>query len=154
MSTPLLIEREASDEVRAVFDALIAFMGDTWVNVNAYASEDPSGAKTCGITAYDAAGNQFTYSERIVGPRVMVEPASVTLGPGATQQFTAAVVDAQGNPITGTFTWSLLEGGTGTLSPSGFYTAPATINASSTSFVTAVDTVSGASATATVGLNP
>lgn len=74
--TPLMITSEDTPaEVRAVYDALLALMGNEWVNVNAYSSEDTTGAKTCGVTVHDAAGNQFQYMERTVpaAPPVLLD---------------------------------------------------------------------------------
>jgi len=51
---------------------------------------------------------------------VSVSPSSVTLQPGATQQFTAMV----NNASTPAVTWSVVSGG-GTISAGGLYTAPA-----------------------------
>jgi hypothetical protein len=80
---------------------------------------------------------------------VSVSPTSATLNGGGTQQFAATVT---GNSNT-SVTWSLT--GTGTLTTSGLYTAPATVANSTTATVKATsvaDTTKSASATVT--LNP
>lgn len=61
------------DDVHALFDQLIAFMGDEYTQSNVYAAKD-AGGTNCGITCTDKAGNSFTYNERIVA--VVVAPAA------------------------------------------------------------------------------
>lgn len=80
---------------------------------------------------------------------VSVSPPAITLSINQTQQF-AATVTGSANPAV---TWSLT--GAGTLSSSGLYTAPATINASATATVTATSVADGTKlANATVTLSP
>ena len=55
-----------------------------------------------------------------------VSPASATLAPGGTQQFTVVTKDGNGTTITGTRpTWSVVAGG-GTISSTGLFTAGTT----------------------------
>src|SRR5262252_2544138 len=70
------------DDIHKLFDTLIAYMGDRWTSANLYATKDASGGVNCGITCTDRANNSFTYSERIIGPRVAVSPPGANLGPG------------------------------------------------------------------------
>ena len=83
-----------------------------------------------------------------VGPLpISVTPASITLGPNQTQQFTAAAVDPKDTPVI----WSVSGGGV--VSTSGFYTAPSAISSNLTVTVTATSPVNSARiATATVNL--
>lgn len=78
---------------------------------------------------------------------VSISPTSATLNGGGTQQFKATVTGSSNAGVT----WSL--SGSGTLSSSGLYTAPATISSQSTATVTATsqaDTTKSASATITL----
>jgi len=79
----------------------------------------------------------------VYGLLPQVTPASVTLRQGQTQQFTTALSGA---------TWSVSPAGAGSISSTGFYTAPANIPTGQTVTVTA--TATGASASATVILAP
>ena len=92
-----------------------------------------------------------------------VAPASATLAPGGTQQFTVLTKDANGKTITGTTpTWSVVAGG-GTISATGLFTAGTTAGTYTntvavtcsgvTSFATVIVTP-GALATITVTPNP
>lgn len=81
---------------------------------------------------------------------IVVTPNPVTLAPGATQQFSAAVKDAFGNTVTTAPNWSVATGG-GTISSTGLFTA-GTVSGVYTNTVTAsVGTVAG---TATVTVTP
>jgi mono/diheme cytochrome c family protein len=78
-----------------------------------------------------------------------VGPPSVALSASGTQQFTATA-SSTGGPVptfTPTLTWSA---STGSISQSGFYTAPATINTLQTATVKATDGILSASATITL----
>jgi beta-lactamase superfamily II metal-dependent hydrolase len=57
---------------------------------------------------------------------VTVTPASATLAVGGTQAFTASAVDAWGDPVTTTFTWSSSDAAVATVSASGVATAVGT----------------------------
>ncbi|HEY8852428.1 MAG TPA: ice-binding family protein [Gemmatimonadaceae bacterium] len=80
-----------------------------------------------------------------------VTPASVTLAPGGTQQFTVVTKDGNGKVITGTTpTWAVVAGG-GTISPTGLFTAGTTAG---TFTNTVTVTCSGITVTATVIVTP
>ena len=82
------------------------------------------------------------------GVAVVVDPASVQLAAGQTQQFTADVVGSTNEGVT----WSV-DGGSinGTITAGGLYTAPASLPANSTATVRATSTASpGTSGTAIV----
>jgi hypothetical protein len=140
--------------VRALFDAIIAYMGDEWTQTNVYANKDAAGATNCGITCTDKNGNSYTYSERVVGPRVSITPPGANLGPGGAQQFTAAVTDAEGNPVAGAVVTWAVAGGHGTISTSGLYRAPAAITAPTSDTVSATYAATGALASVVVQLHP
>jgi hypothetical protein len=80
------------------------------------------------VTAKDAAGLTATSTVSVIVSAIptslSVTPASATLAPSATQQFTATVTDQFHNPIAAppTITWSATAG---TISPTGLFTAPA-----------------------------
>jgi beta-lactamase superfamily II metal-dependent hydrolase len=56
---------------------------------------------------------------------VTVSPATASVAPGATQQFTAAAADPAGSPVTTTFTWSSSNTAVATVDASGLATAVA-----------------------------
>ncbi|MGD0649522.1 MAG: LamG-like jellyroll fold domain-containing protein, partial [Acidobacteriaceae bacterium] len=80
---------------------------------------------------------------------VSVNPAIVTLSSGQPAQLTATVANAANKAVT----WSTSPAGVGSISPSGLYTAPATITTSQTVTVTATsqaDTSANSSTTITL----
>jgi hypothetical protein len=52
--------------LKELFDALIAWMGDKWMNANIYATVEPSGSISCGATVTDHQQNSFSFTMRIV----------------------------------------------------------------------------------------
>jgi hypothetical protein len=145
---------KASPTIQAVFDALLAVLAEdpSYANVNAYASID-GGGQNVGITIADKYGSSQSYSNRIVVGKVFLDPMSGSAGPGGTVQFAATTLDNAGAPVPATVTWSLQGGALGTVSATGLYTAPATVVAATTEFVTAKD-AAGSSATASIALHP
>ncbi|HEY2520985.1 MAG TPA: hypothetical protein VGJ19_12805 [Streptosporangiaceae bacterium] len=83
----------------------------------------------------------------VATPEVVVSPGSATLGPGQTQQFSAATSSAEA------VQWSVTPGG-GTISSSGLYTAPAEVGQIETVMVKAMSPQSGGAAAAMVTLVP
>jgi len=82
---------------------------------------------------------------------VSVSPSSATLYGGQTQQFTAAVANA--NPSETGVAWSISPAGVGSINSSGLYTAPTTFATEETVTVTATsqaDSTKSASATVTL----
>lgn len=80
---------------------------------------------------------------------VSVSPTSATLAAGQTEQFTASVAHTSNTGVT----WTISPAGSGTISSSGFYTAPAPISEPQTVTVTATsqaDPTKSASATVTL----
>lgn len=81
---------------------------------------------------------------------VTVTPGMAALPPGGTQQFTAVVANAVNTAVT----WTLDPVGVGSISPTGLYTAPATLNGQQTVSIIATsvaDPAQSASATVTLG---
>ena len=75
---------------------------------------------------------------------VTVSPPSASVVAGATQQFTAAAYDAEGNVIPSVpFAWSLSATAAGTLTSAGLFTAGATAGAYADAVVASVDGVQG-----------
>jgi hypothetical protein len=99
-----------------------------WTPISGNQVNSPSGRYFQYRLVYS--GNQMNTAEvqsvgvNYYGPsELVVNPNSVTLDPGATQQFTVTAEDANGDPVTGLeYAWNLAAGG-GTLSPTGLFTA-------------------------------
>ena len=131
------ITKAIDPALQQIFDAMIEFMGTEYVQVNCYTNYDGTGIN-CGVNASDTDGNRWSYTEYQKGGRVTITPATATLGPAGTQQFTAAAFNSDGTPADSpVFTWSVSTGALGTVDATGLYTAPATIAASSFETVTA-----------------
>jgi len=85
---------------------------------------------------------------------ITVGPATATVSPGATQQFTASVTNAMNNAITWSTSGTGCTGsGCGTISPRGLYTAPLAVSGPLTVTLTATsvaDDTKSATATVTV----
>lgn len=145
---------QATADVEAVFKSLLDFMGNDYTDGSVYAVVAPDKTSVnCTINCTDKANNQWTYSERITGPRTQINPNAATLGPNGQQQFTASVVNPDGSPVASPqITWS--TNGPGTVDATGLYKAPVTIASNITTTVTALDTASQSSASATVNLHP
>ena len=81
---------------------------------------------------------------------VSISPSSVTLGPGGTQQFSATVSGTSNTAVT----WSL-SSPVGSVSTTGLYTAPSSVNAPQTVTVLATSAADATKyATASVVINP
>ena len=81
------------------------------------------------------------------GVSVSVTPSSATVPPGGTQQFTATVTGSTNTAVT----WTIVEGSAGgSVSPAGFYTAPATTGAYHIKATSQADTSKSVTATVTV----
>jgi len=120
--------REIVDpQVQAIFDAIEAYMAThSLPSCSCSASQSGAGI-TESLSATEMDGDTYTLQFFTKGTQVLVTPASVSLGPAGTQQFTAAATNPDGTPVaSAAFTWALTAG-PGTLDASGLYTAPATI---------------------------
>lgn len=109
------------------------------------------------IRAWDASGFYFSSSETITVSSapppvtVSINPASATLAPNGTQQFTATVTGATDTSVS----WSVdgAPGGnstSGTISTAGLYTAPATLGTHTVMATSNADSSKTASASVTV----
>jgi hypothetical protein len=85
---------------------------------------------------------------------VSVTPSAMTLAQSATQQFTATVTNGTGTPAWTISNVSPSGAAQGTLSSTGFYTAPSTITVATTVTIKATAADGQASGTAAVTLNP
>jgi len=122
--------------VQAIFDAMDAFMGSTYVQCNASEFKSPT-STTYSITFTDKKGNQQTYTNLQMGNKVTVTPSSANLGAEATQQFTASVTDPDGVAVPGaTFSWVVSPQSLGSVGATGLYTAPETVTITSTDQIT------------------
>jgi IgGFc binding protein/PKD domain len=109
-------------------------------------------ADTITLTGAAAIGNGCSGGSPLQPPvTVSVTPATATLYDGQTQQFTATVTNTSNTAVT----WTISPAGTGTISSSGLYAAPATISTQQTVTVTATSQANtAASASSTVTLMP
>ncbi|HEX4133776.1 MAG TPA: LamG-like jellyroll fold domain-containing protein, partial [Bryobacteraceae bacterium] len=86
---------------------------------------------------------------------VTVVPLTTTLAGGQTQQFTAAFNTANSTNNSGAMTWTISPANAGTVDPTGFYNAPATVNAPLDVTVTATSNLdTSKSGRATITLVP
>ncbi len=98
-------------------------------NNNTNVTFSQAGSYTFAVTVTDSLGLSATSSVTVTVVQTLtslsVTPGNVTLADGATQQFTAAALDQFGKAMTSppAFTWQV-NGGGGTISSTGLYTAP------------------------------
>jgi hypothetical protein len=88
---------------------------------------------------------------KVAAPQVSVSPVSISLTSGQTQQFTAQVIGLSNKNVT----WAVSNPNnpaSGSISASGFYTAPASIPVSQSVTITATGSNGTTSGTATVNL--
>jgi subtilase family serine protease len=111
-----------------------------------------AGAYVFTVTITDAEGSTVTSAVSVTVSQtlttVAVSPATSTVASGSTAQFTATAKDQFGTALATqpTITWSVDNGGVGTVSSTGLYTAPA----SGTGTATVRATTGSISGTATV----
>ena len=116
---------------------------------NTTATFTKAGSYSFTVTIKDSGGLTTTSSVTVTvnqtATTVVVSPSTVSIATGATQQYSAAVSDQFGAAIASpSVTWSVASG-TGTISASGLYTAPAAAGSASVKA-----TVGSASGTASV----
>ncbi|CAN5906586.1 hypothetical protein BH11GEM1_BH11GEM1_06280 [soil metagenome] len=108
----------------------------TWTIQNGGGSINASGLFTAGTVAgtfnntVKASSGTVSGTATVIvsaGPlaNIVVSPNPVTLAPGFTQQFTAVGTDANGNPVTITPVWSVVNGGGTINAATGVFTAGA-----------------------------
>ena len=108
--------------------------------------------QTVTVTATNSGNSSLTESATVVlmpSVSVSVSPASASLYGGQTQQFTASVANTSNTSVA----WTVSPAGTGTVSSTGLYSAPATLSAQETVTITATsqaDTTQSASTTVTL----
>ena len=113
----------------------------------------PNAAGTYTVTATSAADSTKSASAQVTvtaGPPpivVTISPSSASLQPGSTQQFSATVTGTSNTSVT----WS---GTGGTVSATGFYSAPNTAGTYSVTATSVADLTKSASATVTVTTIP
>lgn len=61
-------EKLAPSGLQQLFETLVAWMGDDWLNANVYATVEPSGSVSCGATVTDHQQNSYTFTMRIAAP--------------------------------------------------------------------------------------
>jgi hypothetical protein len=104
---------------------------------NTTATFAQAGSYSFRVTITDAGGLSTTSTVSVTVNQTLtsiaVAPGAVTLTDGATQQFTGTAMDQFGNALSTqpAFTWSVVSG-SGTISSSGLYTAPASGTGSAT----------------------
>lgn len=140
--------------IKDIFDAMEAYMAaNTLPSVNCTATLSGAGISES-ISATQQNGDSYTFQFFTKGVQTLIAPSTVSLGPGGEQQFTATANNADGSPVASpTFTWTLLSG-QGTLSPTGLYTAPATIAAASNATIKAMTTDGKSWSQAVITIHP
>lgn len=121
---------ELSGEIQAIFDAMLKAMGTEYRQLSCTATQDGGGVSMSAATT-DHGNSTWTVTRYKQGVRIQLSPVGANLGPGEQVQFTAAAFNPDGSPAAGTFTWSLPQGGLGSITPAGLYSAPAAIAANS-----------------------
>jgi hypothetical protein len=132
-------------------DPVFAAQNGTYVANTTTATFNRAGSYTLAVTITDANSNSTTSSVTVVVNQtttaISLTPTPLTLAGGTVQQFTAAVTDQFGQPMSPVLTWSTTGGGT--INSTGLFTA----NQSGGAFsITATN--SGISGTATLNVVP
>ena len=139
---------KTADIASATFDPVTKqlttnFTGAADMATKYFVFTDGNGQFMADAPKFDGTANTtFT----LPGPlhHVTVSPPSASVVAGATQQFTAAAYDAEGNVIPSVpFAWSLSATAAGTLTSAGLFTAGATAGAYADAVVASVDGVQG-----------
>ena len=143
-----------TDLITQIFADMTTLMGSQYTNSNASVNTS-LGATTSTMNIGDPHNNGYTITQRTAGPSVSVTPFGSSLGPGETQQFTAVVKDGQGVAMPAAeVSWTITQGGYGSVSPTGLYTAPAAVAQNAYDILTVTDVASGSSMGITVSLHP
>jgi hypothetical protein len=144
------------------FDGRVVAVSPTWSVVAGGGTISPAGVFTAGTTpgtfanTVQATSNGVTATATVTvvaGPlaSITVTPNPVTLGMGATQQYTAVGKDASGNVVAITPSWSVVNGG-GSINPTtGLFTAGTTAGTFANTVRASVGAIGG---TATVTVTP
>jgi hypothetical protein len=96
--------------------------GGTVTNAGVYTAPNTPGTYHVVATSQAHTTRKATATVNVVlNINISVDPASVALDPGGTQQFAATVTGTSNTAVT----WRVQEAGGGSVTSSGFYTAPA-----------------------------
>ena len=155
MTNPAL--KDVPPAVQAIFDAINSYMAaSAWTGVNASATYDGSGiVNTISCNDKNDPNNYYNFTLKTAGMSITVSPPGASLGPGQTQQFTAAASHADGSPVTNPkFEWTLARNALGAIDKQGRYTAPAAIAAAAYDTVNCTITGESSWASVTVQLHP
>ena len=138
--------------IQAIWDAMNAYMGTTYMTCNATVTFDGAGERdTINCTA--ANNDNWQYVTYQNGGKVAVSPTTASLGPGQTQQFSATAQNQDGSAVPShAFTWTVTGGGT--IDATGLFTAPASIPTAVTAIVKCALNGSNSWSTVTVNLHP
>ena len=131
--------RAAMDpEIQAIFAAMESYMtANSLPSCSCTATATGAGMSES-LSATQMNGDSYTFQYFTKGTQVVIVPATVSLGPAGTQQFTATATAADGSAIASpTFVWTLVSG-PGALDATGLYTAPATVDQAANATVKAV----------------
>lgn len=111
----------------------------------------PTTTGSCKVTATSVADTTKSASATVTmangSVSVAISPTTVNLAPAGTQQFTATVTGSSNTTVT----WATT---CGTVSSSGFYTAPTTTGSCKVTTTSVADTTKSATATVTVASGP
>jgi hypothetical protein len=141
--------------IQQIFDEMLAYMGTDYVSMNCFANLDGSATTTGVSCTSNTPSHSWTFTLRQAGQSVPITPMSANLGPGGTQQFSAAVLNPDGGiDAEATVIWTVSGAGGGTIDATGLYTAPATIAAAVNDIVRAAVTGGTSWTTVTVSLHP
>ncbi len=120
---------------------------DTTANPFTWTAPSTLGTYTLTATSVANPSRMGSATVTVAAPVVTVSPATISLGPGGTQTFTATVANAQNQAVT----WSVVEWAAGgTITSGGAYTAPTTAGTYHVKAVAVVDPTKSATATITV----
>jgi len=125
-------------------------------NTGLFAASSTAGQQTAIVTATSAADSTKTASATVtINPlptvAVSISPQVSSVAPGQSIQFNAAITGSSDQRIS----WTISPFGTGTISSSGYYTAPTNVTSPQTVTIQATSVIdSTKSATATVTINP
>jgi hypothetical protein len=138
-------------QIQKIFDDMTAYMGTTYTGMTTTVNFDGQGTRETVVCNYPNSINNWQYVQYNQGIRVSITPITASLGPGQLQQFTATATNPDGTTVPSpSFVWTVVTGGLGTISPTGLYTAPATISAGSTDTIRCA--LSGSNSWATVSV--
>jgi hypothetical protein len=114
-------------QIQAIFDAMTVYMQTNKIPSMNTQSTLTGNAVSQTVNCTKLNGDSYTYSYFTKGTSVIVSPASTSLGPNQTQQFTAIVYNPDGSIALGPVSWSMVNGPGSIDQTTGLYTAPGNI---------------------------